>query len=130
MRDYKIDLPAAKNRLLKIGVPATVEHGHQKEYGNNQLLIAQTTQHFITTMDSLKLEMHSVDQIQPLLNDLMESLNKIPIRDFDQKNKLKGWLITLNQMKAHDELDDQQTRQLIFDLDSAYAAFHKSLAEI
>jgi ESCRT-I complex subunit VPS28 len=128
MREYKVDLPAAKNRLLKIGVPATIEHGHQKD--KNQLLIAQTTQLFITAMDSLKLEMHSVDQIQPLINDLMDSLNRVPIKDFEQKNKLKNWLITLNQMKAHDELDEHQTRQLIFDLDSSYAAFHKSLADL
>ncbi|KAL0489358.1 vacuolar protein sorting protein VPS28 [Acrasis kona] len=127
MREYKIDLPAAKNRLLKIGVPATVEHGGQTDF--NQRLIAQTTQHFITAMDSLKLDMHSVDQIQPLLNDLVDSLNKVPIKDFDQKNKLKQWLVTLNQMKASDELDDQQTRQLMFDLDGAYAQFHKSLAD-
>ena len=34
-------------------------------------------QYFITTMDSLKLNMVAVDQLYPLLNDLMQSLNKV-----------------------------------------------------
>jgi len=31
-------------------------------------------------------------------------------------------------MKASEELDQEQTRQLLFDLESSYTAFHKSLA--
>ena len=36
------------------------------------------------------------------------------------KNKVKDWLIALNQMKASDELDPTQVRQLLFDLERYY----------
>ena len=36
-------------------------------------------------------------------------------------------LIELNKMKASDELDDEQIRQMTFDLENAYADFVKSL---
>ena len=39
--------------------------------------VGETVQFFITTMDSLKLNMVAVDQLYPLLNDLMQSLNKV-----------------------------------------------------
>ena len=39
--------------------------------------IAETVQHFITTMDSLKLNMVAVDQIYPLLSDLVQALNRV-----------------------------------------------------
>jgi len=44
-------------------------------------------------MDSLKLKMAAVDQIHPLLSDLMESLNKISSLppDFEGKVKIKSW---------------------------------------
>jgi len=35
----------------------------------------------------------------------------------------------MNTMKASDELDEDQIRQLLFDLDSAYTAFHNCLAK-
>ena len=40
--------------------------------------MAQATQNYITAMDALKLDMTAVDEIQPQLQDLFESLNKIP----------------------------------------------------
>lgn len=39
--------------------------------------VGETVQFFITTMDSLKLNMVAVDQLYPLLNDLMQFLNKV-----------------------------------------------------
>lgn len=44
--------------------------------GNAAKAVGETVQFFITTMDSLKLNMVAVDQLYPLLNDLMQSLNK------------------------------------------------------
>ena len=44
--------------------------------------VGETVQFFITTMDSLKLNMVAVDQLYPLLNDLMQSLNKVQLLHF------------------------------------------------
>jgi ESCRT-I complex subunit VPS28 len=47
--------------------------------------------------------------------------------DWEGKVKLKTWLVQLNQMKASDELGQEQIRQLLFDLEQGYNRFHKSL---
>ena len=56
-------------------MPATLEHGDEQK-DNSARNVAETVQYFITAMDSLKLNMYSVDAIQPLLQDLMDSLNR------------------------------------------------------
>jgi hypothetical protein len=56
-------------------------------------IVAETVQNFITAMDSLKLHMVAVDQLQPLLHDLMDSLNKVSSLppEWEGKTKLKNW---------------------------------------
>ena len=73
--------------------------------------------------------MVSIDQLQPYLVDLIDVLNKLQIPQYnDYATKFKNWLITFNALKASDELKEDQVRQLLFDLDSGYNAFHKVLA--
>lgn len=43
--------------------------------------------------------------------------------DFEGKVKVKEWIARLAKMRAADELTEQQTRQLLFDLESSYNAF-------
>jgi hypothetical protein len=63
-------------------------------------------------MDALKLSYKSKDQLHPLLSELMTSLNTSMPKDFDGRAKIVQWLITLNQMRAADELSDDQSRQV------------------
>jgi ESCRT-I complex subunit VPS28 len=44
-------------------------------------------------MDSLRLKMLAVDQIHPLLSDLIQSINNVTILppDFAPKEKIKEW---------------------------------------
>src|SRR5271170_1831747 len=67
---------------------------------------------FITFMDALKLSYKSKDELHPHLSDLMTSLNTSMPRDFEGRAKIVQWLITLNQMRAADELTDDQSRQV------------------
>ncbi|KAK9764425.1 Vacuolar protein-sorting-associated protein 28 [Basidiobolus ranarum] len=132
MKEYKLSCPAAANRLLKIGVPATIEHatsGHDPS--KSAKYVAETVQHFITLMDSLKLNMVAVDQIHPWLSELMQSLSNVSSlpADFEGKVKIRDWLITLNKMKASDEINEEQVRQLLFDLENAHSAFYRSLSD-
>jgi len=127
--DYRLDCKSAVDRLNK-GYPATLEHPvTSSDPVPATKNVAETVQHFITAMDSLKLNLVSVDAIHPLLNDVMESLNKNPSlpADFEGKVKLKNWLTILNKMKASDELNEEQVRQLLFDLESSYNAFYKNI---
>nr|KAF6270910.1 VPS28 subunit of ESCRT-I [Myotis myotis] len=74
--------------------------------GNLNRCIADVVSLFITVMDKLRLEIRAMDEIQPDLRELME---------------------TMHRMSASDELDDNQVRQMLFDLESAYNAFNRFL---
>ncbi|KAJ0017831.1 hypothetical protein Pint_10723 [Pistacia integerrima] len=128
---YKMDCPAALNRLVTVGVPATVEHraAAAASTSTSAAIVAECVQNFITAMDTLKLEFKAVDQVYPLLSDLLGSLNKLSILppDFEGKTKMKEWISRLSKMGAADELTDQQARQLHFDLDSSYNSFMAAL---
>eukprot|EP00127_Corallochytrium_limacisporum_P004960 Clim_evm34s195 gene=Clim_evmTU34s195 len=128
--DYGASCPAALSRV-GIGVPATVEHGGMGEAEQKQtaITVAESVQHFITIMDSLRLKMVAVDEIYPLLSDLLDSLNKLTLpASFSDRAKITKWLSTLNGMNAVDELNDEQVRQLLFDLETAHSSFYKSLS--
>ncbi|CAH9081541.1 unnamed protein product [Cuscuta epithymum] len=128
---YKMDCPSALNRLVTSGVPATVEHqaAAAVSASTSAAVVAECVQNFITAMDSLKLNMVAVDQVHPLLSDLSASLNKLSILppDFEGKTKMKEWLYRLAKMGAADELTEQQSRQLHFDLESSYNSFMAAL---
>ena len=132
---YGMECLAAKNRLLRSGVPATLEHGDNASGGSgaqDAAVVAQTVQYFITAMDSLRINMTAVDQLHPLLNDLYMSLCKVQQPSGDEsssvgKTKIREWNKTLENMRASDELSEEQTRQLLYDLDTSYNAFMASL---
>jgi len=128
MQDYRIDNCKAAWKRIEEGIAYDILP--KPDVVNTARVVAETVQFFITAMDSLKLNMTAVDQIHPLLTDLMESLCKIPTlsADWEGKVKIKNWLVQLNKMKASDELSEEQIRQMLFDLESAYNAFHKSLS--
>ncbi|CAM8988155.1 hypothetical protein QQ045_007988 [Rhodiola kirilowii] len=128
---YKMDCPAALNRLLVSGVPATVEHRASAASSSitSAATVAECVQNFITSMDSLKLNMVAVDQVYPLLSDLSASLNKLSFlpSNYEGTVKMKEWIGRLAKMGAADELTEQQARQLHFDLESSYNSFMAAL---
>lgn len=128
---YKMDCPAAINRLVTSGVPATVEHRAAVAAAatTSAATVAECTQNFITAMDTLKLNMVATDQVHPVLSDILNSLNKLTFLppDFMGKVKLKEWMGRLSKMGAADELTEQQSRQLQFDLESSYNSFMAAL---
>lgn len=91
------------------------------------LLILEATQEFITFLDAVKLGLLSKDQLHPLLSDVIQSVNKVTDKDFDNRGKIVQWLITLNQMKATEELSEQQARELELDIQQAYQGFRQTL---
>ena len=94
-------------------------------------MVAETVQGFITAMDALKLEQRAVDEVQPLISELMNALTKVPVishsADFEGGKKIGNWLVKLNQLRASEELSEEDARQLIYDLESAYNEFHRHL---
>lgn len=126
MQVYQMDCPSAVERLLHAGVPQPTK---TSDDGNVAVTIAETVQHFITTMDAVKLDQREVDALQPLLSDLMNALMQLPDtpNDFGPNHKVKKWLEKLNAMRAVDMIDEDDGRQLYHDLDSAYSEFTRYL---
>ncbi|KAJ1723869.1 Vacuolar protein-sorting-associated protein 28 [Coemansia erecta] len=124
-QQYRLNCPAAIRRL-EVGIPSTIEHGNAGALsGGNAKHVAKTVQDFITTMDALSMNMTSVDKLHPLLTDLLQSVNAAAFlpTDYKWKASFRDWLIRLNKMKASDELDEEQARQLLFEVEQAYADF-------
>ena len=123
---YRMDCAKGIYRLLIVGAPERV--GGQDDQ-SEAVHIAEAVQHFITTMDAIKLELRDVDEIQPLISDLFGSLNKVKglPPDFDGKDRVENWLKTLNAMRASDVIDEEQARQLMFELDNSYSSFLRTL---
>jgi ESCRT-I complex subunit VPS28 len=130
MQRFQMDCPRATQRLLKMGIPQPVNSGGGSADSNTiTVTVAETVQFFITAMDAVKLEQRAVDELQPLLADLMDALTRLPEtpNDFDANTRVLQWLQKLNEMRAVDEIDENDARQLSHDLDVAYAEFTRYL---
>jgi ESCRT-I complex subunit VPS28 len=114
---------------IRIGLPSTVTAPsiNTTTTNNNGTLILEATQDFITFLDALKLGLLAKDQLHPLLSDVIQSVNKVTDRDFDGRGKIVQWLIALNQMKATEEVSEDQARELELDMNSAYQGFKAAL---
>ncbi|CCO28661.1 Vacuolar protein sorting-associated protein 28 AltName: Full=ESCRT-I complex subunit VPS28 [Rhizoctonia solani AG-1 IB] len=128
MRRYNMDHPAALHRV-QVGVPATIEHSSEQQgSAETAKWVAETTQSFITFMDALNLKLRAKDQLHPRLQELMTGYARFKdSAKWEGRGKIVSWLITLNAMKASDEISDDQARQLLFDIDHAYHEFFSSL---
>lgn len=132
MKVYQMDCPRAADRLLRMGVPEPLKTSSTDGNGshaNVAVTVAETVQHFITAMDAVKLDQRAVDELQPLLSDLMNALMLLPDtpNDFGPNYKVQKWLEKLNGLRAVDMIDEDDGRQLYHDLDSAYSEFTRYL---
>lgn len=128
-----MECPRATERL-RIGLPATVEQPSHAIPQNTAIgpsasgsLILTATENFITFLDALKLNMLSKDALHPLLSEVIQSVNKVTEQDFENRGKIIQWLITLNQMRATEELSEEQARELAFEMEQAYQGFKATL---
>lgn len=132
VKEYSIPCNVALVRL-KSGLPATLAHGGSDiDMGrkNETAELLTITELFITAMDSLKLNMLAVDSLFPALKDILDGLSRIHSLppDHEVRDKIRSWVTLLNGMKASEELDEEQARQLSFDLDQAYASFKRFIS--
>ncbi|KAI1969440.1 Vacuolar protein-sorting-associated protein 28 [Ophidiomyces ophidiicola] len=131
-RRWGLECAKATERL-RIGLPATVEqpsHNPVQAAATGSAsgsLILAATENFITFLDALKLNMVSKDALHPLLSEVIQSVNRVTDEDFENRGKIIQWLITLNQMRATQELAEDQVRELAFDIEQAYQGFKKTL---
>ena len=137
-RFVQLEVPKATERL-RIGLPATVENAPASSHRQTNSVsqtpatniaathLVSTSENFITLFDAVKMNILSKDILHPILVDIIQSVNKVTDRDFENKGKIVQWLITLNQMRAAEELTSEQARDLQFDLNAAYDGFKAAL---
>lgn len=64
-------------------------------------------------MDALKLKLKAKDQLHPILSELMSSYSRFQgSNEWEGRSKILQWLITLNQRSAHQELTDEESREV------------------
>jgi len=85
------------------------------------------TENFITFLDALKLGISSKDQLHPLLSEVITTVNKVTEADFEGRGNIIKWLIKLNQMRANQELEDADRREVEFEMEVAYKGFKKAV---
>lgn len=88
--------------------------------------IAEATSAFITLMDAIKLNYDSKDTLHPLFSDVLTKSGQVST-DFDGRNKLVSWLIRVNKMDIADTLDENELKEMLWDVDSAYNGFFNQL---
>uniref|UniRef100_A0A3Q4HGI4 Vacuolar protein sorting-associated protein 28 homolog n=1 Tax=Neolamprologus brichardi TaxID=32507 RepID=A0A3Q4HGI4_NEOBR len=93
-RKYRLDCPLAMERI-KEDRPITIKD----DKGNLNRCIADIVSLFITVMDKLRLEIRAMDEIQPDLRELMETMNRMSNMppDSEAKDKVSLWLVTLGR---------------------------------
>lgn len=128
---FQMECPRAIERL-RVGIPATVEQGsshNAAQQGDfaDATLVVNATETFITLLDAIKIGLVEKDTLHPLLVEIIQAVNKVTDKDFDSKGKIVQWLITLNQMRAAEKLNDEQAREFEFDMQSAYHGFKSTL---
>ncbi|KAF5828560.1 subunit of the ESCRT-I complex [Dunaliella salina] len=133
MNEHNMQCPLAASRLIHVGMPATIEHTSKQRSSAasapEAAAVAEAVQHFITTMDALKLNMVAIDQICPLLMDLMTSMDRIQSLppNYGPREKIKEWYSKLYQKPANYELREAESRQMLYDLESSYNTFFTAL---
>lgn len=96
--------------------------------GSKSVYAFELAQYFLTAKDALELDMKEVDQLLPLISDIVQGINRIDIPRtdpaFKAKDKILEWHTTLHKMKAVDFLNEGQIRQLKLDLETTQSAMY------
>jgi len=123
-RKYRLDCPAALERIRE-DRPITIKD----DKGNNSKLIADIVALFITTLDKLRMNMISMDELYPDCKDLCENLSTLSIlpSDFEGRIKVEKWLDILKNMNVSAELTESQVREMIFDFEDGKNDLDKAL---
>ena len=131
MATYSMHCPSARHRL-QVGIPATIEHRvNRPGDASSAVNVAECVHHSIGAMDTLKLNMAAKDQIAPCLSDLLTSLHKVPQlpAEFAGKLCVRRWIERLDNMRASDELGEDEVRQLLYEIENSYNAFMQLLGD-
>lgn len=90
--------------------------------------IAEATASFITLLDAVKLGYNTRDALHPLLADTLKKAGKVIVNnDFPGRSSLVQWLIRINKMSVIETIEEEDLKNLLCDVDTAYSGFFGQL---
>ncbi|CAG9323574.1 unnamed protein product [Blepharisma stoltei] len=128
MQKYQLDTSCRLAlKRLQVGMTAAEIHGGSD--APQMSVIINATQSLITANNALQLNITTVDQLQPLIQEVVTCLGRVKgvPASFTGSAKMQDWLRTLSSMRAYDSLSEEQGRQLEFDIDQAYRDFKQCM---
>lgn len=109
---------------------ARVRKGCTKAEATNAKAAAEITQVFITIMDSARIEMTHVDDLLPYLMDLDARIGACPglgTNYTEGRMTIKKWVLFMSKRDATYQLNDDEKRQFLMEMELAYNEFHNVL---
>lgn len=132
LRKYRFEASLALDRI-KEGAPITIKG----DKGKTHACISSIVSLIITICDRLKLGMKSVDELMPDFKDLHSTMVRLSKEDsrmmppsYEGPTRISAWIEKMSTMSASDELDENQIRQMIYDMDTSFSEFNKILDEL
>lgn len=94
--------------------------------GNLKQRVFDITTKFIMANDVLALGMTSIDQVAPGVRDVQQALQNYPNMpaSYTGLKSLTKWVQVLEQKKATDNLNENEMRELKYDLEQALQQFN------
>ena len=122
VRDYGIDCPRAVERIT-VGTPDNPFQGSRQDDKKSAIvLVREMTELFILCANLISLERLAVDELMPNLEALLRAIARAKsIIPGYEPVALDKWLRTMQQMRASDELSQEDGRQLLHDLNTSKA---------
>ena len=123
MKQYALEHCQSARALIQKG-----QSNYQGEEIDRSLpqRVFEITTNFIRPIDLLSLEITSVDEILPALQELSKALKNFPNlpADYQGITTVSKWETQMNGMKASDSLSEEEARQLKFELEGAMQRFN------
>jgi ESCRT-I complex subunit VPS28 len=121
---YGLSVPLALQRLTVEMVPATVG----AEEKNDALLVSRTVAAYISVTDTLEMndEGCPVDDLLPFLRELKSYVAqhaRLPA-SHAAAVKVNEWVTVVGNMAAHEDVSEEQVRQMKMDMGAAHASFN------
>jgi ESCRT-I complex subunit VPS28 len=135
MSDVKLNCFSAYYRLYEIGMPATKEHELSSKVNISNYdakTIARVIHCFVTIIDAIKLKLHTIENLHPLLSELLRNINYLsePSAEIsDVKKIVKEWLISLNKRSSTSCLCSEDVENLARDMEQAHKQFYAMISQ-
>lgn len=124
-REYDLKCESALLRI-KEGHPGTAKYAPAAAEKEGTVKIASSAAVLLVTiLDTLSLDRKAKDEIFPPLGDLQVCLKKLTNFPQDSPTALfvEKWIAKFNRMQAHEELNPEELRSMIFETEQAQKAF-------